>query len=246
MTEETLLWNRFLLGVDKKKIPGDPHDRILYICRRMGMPANLLEKFEENLPAGNYVHFGFEENKQTCVYKVYLEFYDKFEGEIKDRPDTYDPFLLHLGFKWDTSDSTKHALTKYTWHPGLSLKEIKEKVADVYHGPEYGTSLEIVRRILDLTSDRMNHNAILYLEVMEDNNPRRSFDINLYKAGLKLKDLNSPLVKMCKHYRIPAEKYDILCNRISEEAFGHMSGGIDREGKDFLTIYYGVEYIIIE
>ena len=81
----------------------------------------------------------------------------------------------------------------------------------------------------------------IYLEVSEEDNPRRSFDINLYKANLKLHELYPFLSKTSRHYSIPPEEFDPLYDQIRTRLFGHLAGGIDREGKDFLTIYYEVE-----
>jgi hypothetical protein len=69
-----LLENRFLLGVSKKAIGQRADEGLAEICRRMGMPKTLLAVFSQYLPQGNYVHFGFEQNEQSAVYKVYLEF----------------------------------------------------------------------------------------------------------------------------------------------------------------------------
>ena len=46
---------------------------------------------------------------------------------------------------------------------------------------------------------------------------------------------------MCLHYSIPSEAFHTLYNPVKTEIFGHLAGGIDRDGKDFLAVYYGVE-----
>lgn len=102
--EKTILVNRFLLGFKKNTIREKPHERILDICEQMGMPGDLLEAFERYLPDTDYIHFGFEENESACVYKAYLEFYERIEKEMTTRPNISDHFLMHLGFKWDTLD----------------------------------------------------------------------------------------------------------------------------------------------
>jgi hypothetical protein len=241
VSERILLGNRFLLGTSKSAIGQESHERILDICERMEMPGNLQETFRENLSEANYVHFGFEENVRTCIYKVYLEFYDKIGKEIKSQPHTSDYFLLHLGFKWDVSDNTKHAVTKYTWYPFLSVEEIQARLASILDPRAYGKPLEIAKDIMSTVSNRVTQDKILYLEVSEENNPRRSFDINMYKAGLQLEEILPFLLNMCQHYSIPAEKFHVLYDQVKTRMFGHLSGGIDREGRDFLTVYYGVE-----
>jgi hypothetical protein len=241
VSDHTLLGNRFLLGTSKGAISLEPHERILHICKRMDMPENFLETFKENLAQANYVHFGFEENVTSCIYKVYLEFYEEIEKEIKIQPDKTDPFLLHLGFKWDASDNTKQALTRYTWYPQITIEDILVRLSNILDPHSYKVTLEIAKDIVSMASSRVPHNAILYLEVSEEDNPRRSFDINMYRANLQLRELYPFLLKMCGHYSIPSDQFHALYEQSKSMRFGHLSGGIDREGRDFLTVYYGVE-----
>ena len=83
ISEKELLSNRFLLGTSKSAIGQESHARILDVCKRMDMPEDFLETCWENLPDANYVHFGFEENVRTCIYKVYLEFYERIQRETE-------------------------------------------------------------------------------------------------------------------------------------------------------------------
>ena len=86
ISQKALLYNRFLLGTSKSALGQEPRARTLDICERMDMPEDFLETCRENLSDANYVHFGFEENERTCIYKVYLEFYEKIEREIDTNP----------------------------------------------------------------------------------------------------------------------------------------------------------------
>ena len=239
--EKTLLTNRFLLGFSKKSIKRKAREKIIDICARMDMPDTFMEDFSEKLSEANYVHFGFEEDETTSVYKAYLEFYDKIEKEIKSRPGKSDHFLLHLGFKWDVADHSKRVLTRYTWYPSLTVEQILKRTANILDPKEYGYPFEIVKGILDIASRKIPHQDILYLEVTEGNSPRRSFDINMYRANLQLSELYPSLSKMCEHYSIPLEEFRNLYDRVKTKTFGHLSGGISRRRVDFLTVYYGVE-----
>ncbi len=241
VSEKTLLENRFLLGFSKSSIKPNPHERILEICERMEMPVIFLEDFSEKLSEANYVHFGFEENESTCIYKVYLEFYDRIEEEIKNQPNESEHFLLHLGFKWDVSDNTRHALTRYAWYRSLEVEDILVRLANILDPQKYRNPFEIAKGILSTASSRIPHHDILYLEVSEENNPRRSFDINMYRATLQLRELDPLFSKMCQHYSISSDEFHALYDQVKTKRFGHLSGGIDREGKDFLTVYYGVK-----
>jgi hypothetical protein len=243
MSKNTLLGNRFLLGIGKRAIGQDADAKILDISERTGMPENFMESFGEHLSEANYVHFGFEQNRKTSIYKAYLEFYEKIEREIKKEPNQSGPLLLHLGYKWDASDNAKRTVTRYNWYRLLSVDAILARFSRILDPHRHGRLLEIAKGILTLASARVPSDDILYLEVSEENNPRISFDINMYRANLTLEELYPFLLNVCLHYSIPSEEFYTLYDRVKNKTFGHLSGGIDREGKDFLTVYYGVEGI---
>lgn len=238
MAEKKLLWNRFLLAIRKKEIKDE---KLLEICKLINMPGRYLEAFKENLSDANIVFFGFEENEKNYVYKVYLEFWDKIKKEIRKKPNKTDPALLHLGFKWDSRDNDKGAVARYTCYPMLSVDKILKRLSNIYDGHNESPSFKIAKEIINLAASRAADDLFIYLEVNEENNPRRSFDINLYKAKLQLRELYPLLSKMCRHYSIPSGEFDLLFEQVGAKIFGHLSGGIDREGKDFLTTYYEIE-----
>jgi len=151
---------------------------------------------------------------------------------------------MFLGFKWDALDNTKRLLGKYTWYPSLSFEEIRERLSHIFDVDKYRTPLEIADDFLDVVSSKITHDEIYYLDVTEEKSRRRSFDINVYRADLKLKALYPVFSKIYQHYAIPAKQFHSLYNPVRTSRFGHLSGGIDREGKDFFTLYFGAEDIV--
>jgi hypothetical protein len=240
--ENTLLANRFLLGFKKKRIRQKPHERILDICRRMDMPKDLLEEYRTRLPDSNYLHFGFEENERTCLCKAYLEFYDKVEKTMRTQQGKFDSFLMHLGFKWDALDNSRHALTKYRWYPSLPVGVMLERLSNILGPHGSGTLFEITKGIIEAVLRVIPPYDILYMEVDEENSLRKSFDVNMYRAKLPLRELKPWLSQMGRHFAIPPEQFSALYDGVQGKTFGHIAGGIDREGRDFVTVYYGVEY----
>ena len=107
----------------------------------------------------------------------------------------------------------------------------------------HGDLLEISEGIVTQASERISRNDIQYLEVTEESNPRKSFDINIYKAKFQLEELYPFLLKTMQHYSIPFERFRPMYERIKTKRFGHLAGGVDREGRDFLTVYFGVKHI---
>ena len=235
MLDRKLLANRFLIGIDRKDIS---HEDLLHICGSMDMPENFLEVFNEHLPDANMIYIGFEESEKGSVYKIYLEFWEKLKKDIYNKKNKFEPVPLHMGFKWDTADNSRGAVARYTCYPLLPLKEILKRVSDIYEGHGDRTSFEIAEGIIKLASTRTVDDPFIYLEVDEENNPRRSFDINLYKANLLLKDIHPFLTRSCRRYSVPAGELNALYGQISDMRFGHLSGGIGRDEKDFLTVYY--------
>jgi hypothetical protein len=241
-----LLEDRFLLGVSKKAIGQGADEQLAETCNLLGMPEPLFALFSRYLSRGNYVHFGFERNEQSVVYKVYLEFWEKIKEEIGKTNQRPGPALLHLGLKWDVSNPGRRAVTRYTWHPWLLPDEIEQRVLANLDPHTDAPPLQAAGELISLALARVSHRDILYLDVTEEGNPRRSFDINVYRANLQIQEIYPLLSMLCRRHAIPFDPFHSLYDRIKEKRLGHLAAGVDREGKDFFTIYYGVEGVFGE
>ena len=69
----------------------------------------------------------------------------------------------------------------------------------------------------------------------------KNFDLNVYDAGLEVRDFRPLLSRMCRRFAIPSERFDSLYDGIAGARFGHLAGGIHRGGRDFFNVYYGAE-----
>jgi hypothetical protein len=239
ISEKILLGSRFLAAVKKGSIQGNPQDRILDICTRLNMPKIFSDTFQENLTDADAVGFGIEENETSCTVKAYLEFKSRYAEAFKKNPDKPDPYLSHWGLKWDAADNTRSALARYTCFPGLTVEEMLERLSNNLYGQTGRNPFQIVKDLLDLASNKVGRDKFLYLEVNEGNNPRTSFDINIYGANLRMKEVYPFLLEMCGHYSISNRQFHILYDPIKNQTFGHLSGGTDSKGRDFLTVYFG-------
>jgi len=237
LLDRQLLPNRYLLGISKADLD---QEKLEVICREMNMPGNFLCEFQDNLADANLILLGFEENRKNCIFKIYLEFWDKFLKGMGQGMDKTVPGPLFLGFKWDALDNTKAKITKYDCYPQLTAEGILERLSVLFHSHEDRISFEITRKIIDLATSRANPTSFRYLEAGEENNLRKSFDINFYSANLRIRHLSPILSELGRHYLIPVQELHHLYSRVKTEIFGHLSGGIDREGKDFVTVYYEV------
>lgn len=235
--------DRLLLGVQRPAMESALDSGIALICEKIGMPQNLLAAFVQTLPEANHIYFGAEKNEKTLIFKTYAEFRGKIENEIGSTPVAGRPYALFTGFKWDTSDPSQQAVTRYDWYPFLPVPAMLERMQATMDSDRHEVLLEIIRKIVERASDKVPGSDIQYLEVTEEGNPRRSFDINLYKAGHVLEDMHPMLRKAARHYAISPDRFDALYKRIKSERLGHVAGGVDREDRDFMTVYYGVKQI---
>jgi hypothetical protein len=96
---------------------------------------------------------------------------------------------------------------------------------------------------MSLASQRIGNDSFVYVEASEEGNPRKSFDINFYKAGLQVFDIAPVLTTLWQRYDIPGMPEQILPGQVGACPFGHLSGGLGRDGRDFLTMYYELEGI---
>jgi len=237
LSAQSLLDERVILGV--RTALADPL-ALLKICREIGMPQAQLAQFEARLPESNTVGFGFEGNARGGGFKVYLEFWDRLRARIQQDPGNVEPALLFLGFKWDARGAKDGILARYTCYPRLSVKGILRRLAALYG--DDSPSAAAAREIIALAQARIaRDDSFVYVEAEEEGNPRRSFDLNLYKAGLRVADLQLPLSRLCESYSISKAQFESLLKECAARPFGHLSGGLGREGEDFLTVYYEIE-----
>lgn len=228
---------RVILGVPTERAP---REALLRICRELGMSEAHLEQFERRLPEANTVGFGFEGGRKGGSYKVYLEFWERVVQRLRLDPANRAPQVLFLGYKWPVHGGGRSALAEYTCHPLLAVDGIARRLAALY--PPDSHSLAAAQEILQLGAARLGPgDSFVYVEATEEGNPRRSFDLNLYKVGLRVGDLRAPLSRLCENYSIKSVQLESLLEQCGTRPFGHLSGGVGREGEDFLTVYYEIE-----
>jgi hypothetical protein len=222
---------RVILGVRAERAP---RKAFLRICRELGMSKAHLAQFEARLPEANTVGFGYE----AGTYKVYLEFWDRVVERLRGDPSNRAPQVLFLGYKWPVRGGGRSALAEYTCHPLLSIEAIAQRLGALY-GAE-SPSLAAAREILQLAAARLGPtDSFVYVEAAEEGNPRRSFDLNFYKAGLRVADLRPALSRLGQQYSL--KNLQPVLDACEAKPFGHLSGGMGRKGEDFLTVYYEIE-----
>lgn len=230
--------NRFLLSLNPVDIPGDAPARVLQACEGLGMPQAVRAEVARRFGEVACVHFGFEEGGSRMLSKLYLEF-ELGEAARQRARAQAEPLLLHLAFKWAPGDADA-VVSRYWLHPGLTAQGIAERLLAMYPQEAQRPSLEIARSVLELAASRAPAGALQYLEVTEDGNPRRSWDLNCYDAVLQLKDVQEALYAMRDRFGIRPGQFQALYDQVRDSRFGHLAGGIHRDGADFFNVYYGV------
>ena len=239
LTEGELQANRFLLTINRADIGEGQLERVLAIGRQVGMPSSVEPQIAENFAAARCVHFGFEASGAGTICKLYLEREFSSEDIARARAQA-EPFPLHLAFKWSLTEPS-HVVSRYLWHPALPLEGVESRLAKIYQESGQSVSFDIAKAVLRLAASKIPAERLLYLEVLEDENGRRSFDLNLYEAHLQVKDLQHLFSRMRAHYGIRPGQFQALFDQIKGKALGHIAGGVHRNGRDFFNIYYGVE-----
>ncbi len=228
--------NRYILTLNVSDIPGDALNEVFAVCDAFEMPADPRLAAVERFSTARCVHFGFEGDPDSMVCKLYLE-RSVPPDELRKAAASGQSVLQHVAYKWDMLRDAA-VTTRYLWYPGLGAAGIEARMAHVYRDtpPE---SFDIARSVLHLALERVAPEAIQFLDVEEDENGRRSFDLNVYNAHLKVKDLHSLLLRMRAHFSIRPGQFQALYDQINALPLGHVAGGTHRDSRDFFNVYYG-------
>jgi hypothetical protein len=238
LQKHIFLPNRFLLSINRRLIRRDSQEKIIKLCNALNIPEEFIIDIEEKLPISDFIHFGFEENNTNHFYKIYLEFKMPSEQFIKQQFNWISPILNFQGYKWDSSNLENQFLTYYWLYPSLSMEYILEKIFNIYSKNIQNSSFRIVKNILNILANKVDIKSLRYLEIMEEGNPRKSYDINVYNAEIQLNYVYSILMEMFHCYSIPQSVSQSFYYLIKNNTFGHIAGGIHRNGQDFFNVYH--------
>lgn len=233
---QSLQANRFLLSINSRQLPPDALERSWKICRQIGLPATLRQQVEAAFAWGDHVHFGFEGEHGKVMCKLYLE--RTVTGlEAARAADSGEPALQYMAFKWNVA-SGEHVVSRYHWHVGLSAKGIERRIAQMCGG-QPGAMLDMARSVLNDAAARLPPQRLLYIEVTEEGQPRSSFDLNLYDARMLVRDQQSVLFAMRDYFGVRPGQFQALYDQIKSRPFGHLAGGVHRNGQEFFNVYFG-------
>lgn len=235
---EGLSSNRFLLTIARDDVGPDG---VMETCRQLPMPDAFLADAAHHATAANMIHFGFEEEQGRLSYKVYFEYADAFAQAMASASPSPEPVVLHHAFKWNALDPTERVVARYVCHPRLTRPAMLQRISAVYAGLQERTPWHLLCELVTASARRVPDEQIMYLDVSEEGTERRSFDVNLYRAGLAVNSIAPFLDRLAGHFKISADAVSEAFAPALPLQLGHLAGGVDRRGRDFLTIYFGVE-----
>lgn len=228
-----LLGHRVLVGLPRRSLDDATARRL---AGEIGIPAAGWELLADALPRSNAVFLGIEESPDGVVGKAYLEFWDEVRRQVRAEPGT-TPRLLHLGVKWNDRRPGHFEVAQYHCHPLLSARDVMRRMAGVYEGDVSTTACPLAQAVLRRGLRREPTAGLLYEEVSEAGNPRRSWDVNLYKTGLLVRDAAPELEAIGRHFGVDGTALAAALAPLQDRLLGHLSGGVDRRGQEFVSVY---------
>jgi len=237
MARDVLQANRFLITMDRIDLPDPGVETVLAICRQLGLPGYFESAVRQHFDAALCVHFGFESTPRGVVFKLYLE---RETVAAAQAAAAVEGSPVYMAWKWSATAGLA-VLSRYHWFPMTDTAGVEHRLSGIYKDASTPTAAPLIRAVLQRAASHTPVEQLQYLEVLEDGNSRRSFDLNLYASGLCLADLQAELAALRDHFKLRPGYFQALVDQVKWRNIGHIAGGVHRDGTEFVTIYYGVE-----
>jgi len=239
ITQGTLADDRCLISVGRSAFGEDAGGRLLQMARALDLPPRFAQELPAALDRADVVHFGYETLAGRDIYKIYCE-YAASARRAMGSP-TRVPTLVHLAYKWMPGEPDSGAMTRYTWVPYGNRIELEQKLADMVPAEAAPRAHRCVFALVTRVSALAESGEALLMEVAEPGNPRRSCDLNVYDAELKMSDVADVIDAALADFAVPQVRRRAAFDPARERMLGHVSAGRGRDGAEFVTIYFGVE-----
>ena len=238
-TPRQLIVERYLLGVFTKLLTPRSLDGILAINSDLGMPDEYLTEIRGKLRRADWLLMGQESNDQYKVQKLYLEYNEnlRFQTHLGNG---HEPVRIHDGYKWNPDDSSLRQRAYYDCFPGITRERMTARIHEILGGHAGAAEAGFVAAFLECANRVIPVSEMTYLEVSEENNSRRSFDIAIHKARLPVAHFAGLFGELARFYSSDLDKLETFLPTIAPQLMGHFSGGIDRHGHSFVTLYYSL------
>jgi tryptophan halogenase len=251
----TLSRERLLLGQTAALMAGTSLDAA---PRFLKLPPSAKLPYMQDRLRANFIYLGFDGGDSSLSYRIYLEFPVNLARQRDAATGQMAPALLARGYKWDAlrPERDHYDATDYWWHPRLAVDQIHMRLQALWAQQPDGTAgiaqapapdtddqamaaaQTLVKRTIDLARQRSNALDWQYLEVTEPASARHSFDLNVYNADLRMAELTNEIRALGQALGIADTETSVLLAETAESTLGHVSGGVGRDGRPFLTVYY--------
>ena len=234
-----VLDERYLVTFHRDALGAAPIERLTEMGCALAMPKAALDALPEAFEGADVVHLGREREGAEIILKIYFEYVAATRAAMNAR--THAPTLVHRAFKWVPGPAGLLHVASYTWCPCRTYAEIEAHLDHPAVGEAVAPAIRCARAALSRLERRTGAGELFLMSVEEVGNPRRSLDINLYRAGLRVKAVADLLEKAALDLGSPAPETRVSLARCEDLALGHLSFGVARRGAPFLTLYFGVE-----
>jgi tryptophan halogenase len=207
--------DRCLISIHREALGKNPADTLLQIGRELRIPPMFARALPGSLQRADIVHFGYEAGEAgQDVYKIYCEYASDVRRAMVVQDRT--PILVHLAYKWTPLRPDGGAVTRYTWVPCRNRIELQQKLSDLIPEGETPTARRFVLALLSRIDAFANSGDLLLMEVEEPGNPRRSCDLNVYDAGLRVSAIAGLLDALMRDFEIPSTEAQAVFGRAGD------------------------------
>jgi hypothetical protein len=239
ITRGALADHRCLISLGRAAFGVAPADRLAQIGRSLGMPETFVRVLPDSLEGADVVHLGYEAAAGRDVYKIYCEYAASVRRAMAGRGP--DPVLVHLAYKWTPQRADSAAVTRYTWVPCRSRGELETKLMNLVPADEAPRANRCALALMSRIAAFADSGELLLMEVEEPGNPRRSCDLNVYDAALRMGEIADLLDTVTTDFAVPPARTRAVFDQAADRTLGHLSAGVGRDGQEFVTFYFGVE-----
>ena len=239
ITRGALDRDRFLLSVGRAAFGHNAEFRLLEMCRALNIPQDFADRFASSLEGADIIHFGYENSAGRAIYKIYFEYASAVRRAMKTAHAA--PTLVHLAYKWASDEPENRAVTRYTWIPCPTGEDLQRKLHSLLPAAETPNASRCMTGVLSKVAALIDLRELLLMEVEEPGYPRRSCDLNVYDAEMRVHQIADLVEAAAAGLSAPAAEINAVLNNAANKVLGHFSAGLGRGGREFVTIYFGVE-----
>ncbi len=231
LSSGSLIGERVLVSLPKAALGPAGLARLLALGEDLGLPSQLASVVATDYPVADIVHIGFE-GPHIC--KLYLEF-----AQACRSMGTSRSVLVFRAVKWNVAQPASANVATYRSCQHLTGDAIARHIVSILEVGAEQAPARFILGLLERALKKVSAGALPFLEVEDEGTPRRSFDLNLYDADFRIADAASDFAALTQYFGLAVADAIKLFLLPSEASLGHVAAGVARDGRDFLTIYYG-------